>query len=154
MSWCKPSPRRKPSRNASLGQRSTSLVGNLLVNSSSVPCYYQLIQGNTNFYSPVTRHLSHKVEARFLRINPQFYHYWMCLRTEVYGCSPNQGTRRIPWTRKTARMTNCLQALRCVQRTRMVTESLQASNENEWSKYRYHAFNSVRSGWTTCTKSA
>ena len=53
---------------------------------------HQLLLGNTNRNSVVIRTLSPRIEARYVRINPQYWNGWICMRTELYGCSSNEGT--------------------------------------------------------------
>ncbi|KAK3716436.1 hypothetical protein QZH41_016844, partial [Actinostola sp. cb2023] len=31
-----------------------------------------------------------RIEARYVRINPQYWNGWICMRTELYGCSSNE----------------------------------------------------------------
>ncbi|RMX54469.1 hypothetical protein pdam_00013189 [Pocillopora damicornis] len=50
-----------------------------------------VILGNTNHYSVEIRPLSPRVYARYLRINPQYWKDWPCLRTEFLGCSTDEG---------------------------------------------------------------
>ena len=51
----------------------------------------KIILGNTNYYSVKSRRLSPRVNARYLRINPQYWYGWPCLRTEFLGCSTDEG---------------------------------------------------------------
>ena len=55
----------------------------------------KVIQGNTNFYSIKTRDLNPKVIARYLRINPQYWKGWPCLRTDFMGCSKDEGNKTL-----------------------------------------------------------
>ena len=55
----------------------------------------KVIQGNTNFYSIKTRDLNPKVTARYLRINPQYWKGWPCLRTDFMGCSKDEGKKTL-----------------------------------------------------------
>ncbi|KAK3716434.1 hypothetical protein QZH41_016845, partial [Actinostola sp. cb2023] len=50
----------------------------------------KLLLGNTNRNSVVIRTLSPRIEARYVRINPQYWNGWICMRTELYGCSSNE----------------------------------------------------------------
>ncbi|KAK3698442.1 hypothetical protein QZH41_010011 [Actinostola sp. cb2023] len=56
-----------------------------------VPCNRtnKLLIGNTNRHSVVVRDIS-RIEARYIRINPQHWHRWICMRTELYGCTPDE----------------------------------------------------------------
>ena len=36
------------------------------------------------------------VNARYLRINPQYWHGWPCLRTDFMGCSAHEGNGMLP----------------------------------------------------------
>ncbi|RMX57319.1 hypothetical protein pdam_00021306 [Pocillopora damicornis] len=51
---------------------------------------HDVIHGNTNFYGVVARDLNPMVNARYLRINPQYWHGWPCLRTDFMGCSAGE----------------------------------------------------------------
>ena len=53
--------------------------------------FIKVILGNTNHYSVEIRPLSPRVYARYLRINPQYWKDWPCLRTEFLGCSTDEG---------------------------------------------------------------
>jgi len=49
-----------------------------------------VILGNTNYYSVNTRELNPRISARYLRISPQHWYGWPCLRTEFLGCSSGE----------------------------------------------------------------
>ena len=53
--------------------------------------YLKVIHGNTNLNGVVARDLNPMVNARYLRINPQYWHGWPCLRTDFMGCSAHEG---------------------------------------------------------------
>ncbi|KAK3726284.1 hypothetical protein QZH41_012709, partial [Actinostola sp. cb2023] len=50
----------------------------------------RLVLGNRNLYSVVTKSLSPRIKARYVRINPQYWNNWPCMRTELYGCPANE----------------------------------------------------------------
>ncbi|XP_031572100.1 uncharacterized protein LOC116306186 isoform X2 [Actinia tenebrosa] len=56
----------------------------------------KLLPGNTNWYSVVASELSPHIEARHVRINPQYWHKWICMRAELYGCSADEANAAIP----------------------------------------------------------
>ena len=58
--------------------------------------FYQLVVGNSNRNSVATRTLSPRIEARYIRISPQYWHGWPCMRTELYGCSSDTGNVKRP----------------------------------------------------------
>ncbi|KAK3716433.1 hypothetical protein QZH41_016842, partial [Actinostola sp. cb2023] len=70
----------------------------------------KLLLGNTNRNSVVMRTLSPRIEARYVRINPQYWNGRICMRTELYGCSSNEDcviplgirSKRIPDSSMTA----------------------------------------------------
>lgn len=49
-----------------------------------------VIQGSTNYHSVFTRNLNPKVNARYLRISPQYWYGYPCLRTDFLGCNTDQ----------------------------------------------------------------
>ncbi|XP_032229700.2 uncharacterized protein LOC5505409 [Nematostella vectensis] len=51
----------------------------------------KLIQANTNRNSVVSRPLNPKIQARYVRISPQYWNGWPCMRLEFLGCSGNEG---------------------------------------------------------------
>ncbi|XP_027057790.1 uncharacterized protein LOC113684595, partial [Pocillopora damicornis] len=67
-----------------------------------------VIQGNTNFYSVVTRDLNPMVNARYLRINPQYWHGWPCMRTDFMGCSAHEVSPTTPTPLKSNNFDLCL----------------------------------------------
>lgn len=67
-----------------------------------------VIQGNTNFYSIKTRDLNPKVTARYLRINPQYWKGWPCLRTDFMGCSKDEASPTEPTPLRSYYLNLCL----------------------------------------------
>ncbi|XP_048584529.1 uncharacterized protein LOC5514577 [Nematostella vectensis] len=59
---------------------------------NGVPCNrtQKLIQANTNYNSVMTRDLHPRVQARYFRLNPQYWKDRMCMRMEMYGCSTDE----------------------------------------------------------------
>ncbi|KXJ11173.1 Disintegrin and metalloproteinase domain-containing protein 15 [Exaiptasia diaphana] len=55
-----------------------------------------LIIANTNRGSVVKNTLSPRIEARYVRINPQYWNGWNCLRTEFLGCSADKVNPTMP----------------------------------------------------------
>ncbi|XP_066014989.1 uncharacterized protein [Pocillopora verrucosa] len=70
-----------------------------------------VILGNTNYYSVVSRPLSPRVNARYLRINPQYWNGWPCLRTEFLGCSTDEVGPTAPTPLKSYGLDLCLTPL-------------------------------------------
>ena len=53
---------------------------------------FQLLVGPTTYGQTKNVVLNPPIEAQYLRINPQYWSYSrMCLKTEFYGCSGEQG---------------------------------------------------------------
>lgn len=53
--------------------------------------YFKVVEGSTNFYSVFVRDLSPNINARYLRISPQYWNKYPCLRADFLGCSSNEG---------------------------------------------------------------
>ncbi|PFX13518.1 Disintegrin and metalloproteinase domain-containing protein 9 [Stylophora pistillata] len=66
------------------------------------------VQGNTNFHSVNHRTLNPRVHARYLRINPQYWYGWPCLRTEFLGCSAGEVSPTAPTPLKSYGLDLCL----------------------------------------------
>jgi len=47
---------------------------------------YQLLEGNDGVHKSKTNWLKHPFVARYIRINPQSWSNFPCLRVEVFGC--------------------------------------------------------------------
>ena len=56
--------------------------------------FLQLLVGPTTKDQTKNTVLNPPIEAQYFRINPQYWSYsLMCLKTELYGCSGEQGKR-------------------------------------------------------------
>ncbi len=64
---------------------------NLLNHNLMFLFFLKVIQGNTNFHSVKSRNLNPRISARYVRISPQYWYGWPCLRTEFMGCSADEG---------------------------------------------------------------
>ena len=53
--------------------------------------FLKVVEGSTNFYSVFIRNLNPNINARYLRISPQYWNKYPCLRADFLGCSPNEG---------------------------------------------------------------
>ena len=53
--------------------------------------YFKVVEGSTNYYSVFVRDLSPNINARYLRISPQYWNKYPCLRADFLGCSSNEG---------------------------------------------------------------
>ncbi|XP_066014963.1 zinc metalloproteinase-disintegrin-like atrase-A [Pocillopora verrucosa] len=67
-----------------------------------------VIHGNTNLNGVVARDLNPMVNARYLRINPQYWHGWPCLRTDFMGCSAHEANPTAPTPLKSYIFDFCL----------------------------------------------
>ncbi|KAJ7386460.1 metalloendopeptidase [Desmophyllum pertusum] len=67
-----------------------------------------VIEGNTNFYSVIRRNLNPRISARYLRINPQYWKDWPCLRTDFMGCAADEVNPSAPTPLKSYGLDLCL----------------------------------------------
>ena len=51
----------------------------------------KVIQGSTNRNSVFKRQLNPRPNTRYLRLSPQYWHGWPCLRVDFLGCSKDEG---------------------------------------------------------------
>ncbi|KAL9951078.1 hypothetical protein ACROYT_G043674 [Oculina patagonica] len=67
-----------------------------------------VIQGNTNYYSVKSRNLNPRISARYVRISPQYWYGWPCLRTEFMGCAAGEVSPSAPTPLKSYGLDFCL----------------------------------------------
>ncbi|KAL9951076.1 hypothetical protein ACROYT_G043672 [Oculina patagonica] len=67
-----------------------------------------VIQGNTNFHNVKSRNLNPRISARYVRISPQYWYGWPCLRTEFMGCSADEVSPSAPTPLKSYGLDLCL----------------------------------------------
>ncbi|KAJ7351655.1 hypothetical protein OS493_036205 [Desmophyllum pertusum] len=67
-----------------------------------------VIEGNTNRNSVKTRNLNPRISARYLRINPQYWNGWPCLRTDFLGCAADEVSPSAPTPLKSYGLDLCL----------------------------------------------
>jgi len=81
---------------------------NFIVN--GYPCNQTetVVQGSTNRNSVFTRNLNPNINARYLRINPQYWYGYPCLRTDFLGCSSNEASPAAPTPLKSYGLDYCL----------------------------------------------
>ena len=51
----------------------------------------KVVQGSTNHGSVFKRQLNPRPITRYLRLSPQYWHGWPCLRVDFLGCSKDEG---------------------------------------------------------------
>ncbi|XP_074614387.1 uncharacterized protein LOC141874129 [Acropora palmata] len=49
-----------------------------------------VVQGSTNYNSVFKRQLNPRPNTRYLRLSPQYWHGWPCLRVDFLGCSKDE----------------------------------------------------------------
>lgn len=57
--------------------------------------FHKLLIGNQDRHSIALRSFTPRIEARYVRVNPQYWKNWICMRVELYGCSANEGMKII-----------------------------------------------------------
>ena len=51
----------------------------------------KVVQGSTNYNSVFKRQLNPRINTRYLRLSPRYWHGWPCLRVDFLGCSKDEG---------------------------------------------------------------
>ena len=59
--------------------------------SSSFLFLSKVVQGSTNYNSVFKRQLNPRPNTRYLRLSPQYWNGWPCLRVDFLGCSKDEG---------------------------------------------------------------
>ncbi|XP_073247149.1 uncharacterized protein [Porites lutea] len=67
-----------------------------------------VVQGSTNYYSVFKRDLNPHIDARFIRISPQYWKGYPCLRTDFLGCNPGEASPTAPTPLKSYGLNYCV----------------------------------------------
>lgn len=67
-----------------------------------------VVQGSTNRNSVFKRQLNPRLNTRYLRLSPQYWHGWPCLRVDFLGCSSGEAHPTAPTPVKSYNLDLCL----------------------------------------------